>query len=802
MCHSFLRHVSKAFAAFTCIFIIQHTPSALAEDFFDFLDIDDAPKIKSSRQKNSAPRIQNAEYNTNSPSAYSVEGLAVGARVAFGSNAYRAYNCSPSNQFDTYTWCRKNISGKESRGNFNASYSILHNPDGIVSYVARMQDPSYFTQDEILGLQQRLTQKYGPIAKIEKITWANNEWSGEYVLWGGARLDPLPANERQEIANDIEKGHGLLVDFAGNFKQSAREGLPIYRVAGGPGFVWVASYNQSGKGKQRFFAVDASTIPLNLRTNSSPNYVASVTTNSVTQLDRSLSVEANSPSQTQQSSVRPASNSATLVALPSGNAQNTSSINSSKRVALIIGNSNYQNLPQLTNPKNDAQDITGSLRDIGFTVYQGLDSSKSQMDLLLKKFSAEIVGAEVALVYYAGHGVQKDSNNYLLPVDLKVENEDSLDQGSLQLSIIEKQISHQSGSRINVIILDACRDNPIPELLKKLASTRSIAATAGLAETTGGLDTLIIYSTAPKQVAADGDGRNSPFTEAFLHHVKEKDVDIELMFRSVFHEVQRKTDGKQIPWKHGNLTTGLKLVSTAASAESNSSQNVEALAPTGSSVVNGPIYSRDGQVAEAQRSYSREAAECDQLAANLYDSRKPASIIGVTYEGLRSNAERAEIACEQAARMNTDDLRYRYQYARAVQVRNPNIAIPALRQLMDAGYPVAADNYGWALMDRRVSGGNASQSIAVFRRGVQLGDSSSMVSLATLIIKGQATPAFANEHIVLLERAAAMGHYDAQEALLKLKGQLEQNALQQRQNEAAARMFLGIVGGMMGSIHR
>ena len=795
-----LRKITRAVAACATVFILYSNSVAYSEDFFDFLDIEDAPKARRVKRQNSVPSSQNYDYSTVIPTAFSVEGLAVGARVAFGSNAYRAYSCSPSTQFDSYMWCKKNITGRESRGNFSAYYTILHNPEGVVSYVARMQEPSYFTQDEILGLQERLTQKYGQIAKKEKISWANNELTGEYVVWGAARLDPLPANERQEIASDSAQSHGLLVDFVGNFKQSSREGLPIYRVAGGPGFVWVASYNQSGKGKQRFFAVDASTIPLNLRTNPSTNYVASVTTNNANQLDRSLSVEATTSNPVGQNNIRPAASSTTKLELPSTNTQTATNVSSNKRVALVIGNSNYQSLPQLTNPKNDAEDITKSLRDIGFTVYQGLDTSKSQMDALLKKFSADIIGAKAALVYYAGHGVQKDSNNYLLPIDLKVQTEDSLDQGAMQLSIIEKQISQQSGSRINVIILDACRDNPIPDILKKLATTRSIAASSGLAETTGGLDTLIIFSTAPKQVAADGDGRNSPFTEAFLHHVKEQDVDIELMFRSVFHEVQRKTDGKQIPWKHGNLTSGLKLVSTAGAEIDNSAQRIEALAPTGTSVVNRQQNFQERQLPETQASYSREASECDQLAANLYDARKPANIIGVTYEGLRSNSERAESACERAARMNPDDQRYQYQYARSIQVRNPNLALPVLRQLMDAGYPVAADNYGWAMMDRRVSGGNANQSIVAFRRGIQLGDSSSMVSLASLIIKGQATPSFANEHIILLERAAALGHYDAQEALLKLKGQLEQNALQQRQNEAAARMFLGIVGGMMGAV--
>jgi uncharacterized protein len=421
------------------------------------------------------------------------------------------------------------------------------------------------------------------------------------------------------------------------------------------------------------------------------------------------------------------------------------------------------------------------------------------MTTLVKDFSKELGNASVAVVYYAGQGVQQNGENFLLPVDLEIKDDASLNDGSLQLSVLQSELTAKNSAIVNIIILDACRNNPIPEILKSSGTARGLGEwTRGLAEPKSGLDTIIVFSTAPSQVASDGEGRNSPFAEALLSHVKDPDVDVEIMFRKVFHDVQKRTDGKQIPWKHGNLTNGINLLSTRPPTEKPGESNVAVLPPKAEGSIEVPRL----QTGLPEPRQYAEISECDRLAGNIYDARKPRDIVGSTYEALRANSDSALSVCSIASERFPNDLRYRYQYARSLQVKNPSAALPLLRRLMDAGYPVAADNFGWAMLDQRVREASLPDAVAAFRRGVQLGDSSSMVSLASLMIRGATSQPYPNEHIALLERAAALGHFDAQEVLVKLRGQLQQNEAQKRQSEEAARMFLGIVGGLVGAAAR
>ncbi len=190
---------------------------------------------------------------------YSIDGLTLGSRVAFGTPAYRQHHCLPSQKFQGFFWCTKTINDKEARGGFKAYFSILHAPDGTIVYVNRYQDPAYWYENEVAEDIQRYSRKIGEEPHIIQLPVRPGLPKGTLATWGKVVLEPVVGDELRLLAEDKPLQKGIAIDFIGNFTQSARQGLPIYRLAGGAGFVWAASYNESGRGTLRFSAVDAST---------------------------------------------------------------------------------------------------------------------------------------------------------------------------------------------------------------------------------------------------------------------------------------------------------------------------------------------------------------------------------------------------------------------------------------------------------------------------------------------------------------------------------------------------------------
>jgi len=186
-----------------------------------------------------------------------------------------------------------------------------------------------------------------------------------------------------------------------------------------------------------------------------------------------------------------------------------------KRVALVIGNGRYVSpSTQLRNAPNDARKVGSALSAIGFDVTPGIDLDHAGMESLLRKFLDEAKTAQVALLFYAGHGMQVDGHNYLIPVDAKVESRSDLNFGTVDLDKILASLDNPS--RANIIILDACRDNPVTRSFA--AATRTASVPSGLAPYTAlGTGTLIAFSTAPGAVAEDGIGTNSPFTTSLIN---------------------------------------------------------------------------------------------------------------------------------------------------------------------------------------------------------------------------------------------------------------------------------------------
>jgi Caspase domain len=224
-----------------------------------------------------------------------------------------------------------------------------------------------------------------------------------------------------------------------------------------------------------------------------------------------------------------------------------------RAVALVIGNAAYQATPPLSNPDNDARSMARALRGVGFEVAEHVDLDKSGMDDALRQFARTSRGAEVALFFYAGHGLAVGEKSYLVPIDAELNDPIDLDFETMTLEVITRVL--ESEPRTSLIFLDACRDNPLARRLARgLSATRSAAVTSGLMAMSAGSGMLIAYATQPGYVAADGLGEHSPFTDALLRHIGSPGLEVRQLMTRVRKEVLAATDGRQQPWDHSSLT--------------------------------------------------------------------------------------------------------------------------------------------------------------------------------------------------------------------------------------------------------
>lgn len=235
-----------------------------------------------------------------------------------------------------------------------------------------------------------------------------------------------------------------------------------------------------------------------------------------------------------------------------------------KRVALVVGNSAYEHIAPLRNPSNDAADLTEKLKSLGFQVFGGTDLDRRTLVKALIDFGRAAGEADTALFYYAGHGVQVNGENYLVPVDALVEFEEEIDISLVTLSNVMRQL--ERGSKTNIIFLDACRNNPFEDKLKVSSTRAAIPMTKGLSRVQSGRGTFIAYATQPDAVASDGNGRNSPFTTALLSHIGTPGQTISDMMIEVRNDVMEATNNVQIPWDSSSLTGRFSFAPATAAA--------------------------------------------------------------------------------------------------------------------------------------------------------------------------------------------------------------------------------------------
>lgn len=230
------------------------------------------------------------------------------------------------------------------------------------------------------------------------------------------------------------------------------------------------------------------------------------------------------------------------------------SANADRRVALVIGVGAYQSVPKLANPVPDAQAVSAVLKSLGYDVVEGYDTDLAGTQRTIKQFREKLSGAAAAVFYYAGHGIAVKDENYILPVDAKLSKEADVDFNTIPLKFVISQMEQET--KVNIVLLDACRDNPFEEQLKRSLGTRSAMIGRGLSavdtNSTHGL--LISFATSPRNVALDGEqNSNSPFTTALLRHMASPGVPVSVVMDRVREDVYRSTNEKQRPWVNTSI---------------------------------------------------------------------------------------------------------------------------------------------------------------------------------------------------------------------------------------------------------
>ena len=224
-----------------------------------------------------------------------------------------------------------------------------------------------------------------------------------------------------------------------------------------------------------------------------------------------------------------------------------------RRVALIIGNSDYRgSISKLANPANDARDIAAAMKKVGFDVDVHLDATRDEMNRAILNFKKRLHESDVGLFYYAGHAIQVNGRNFMIPVEANLDITDMradtlADYVSLETVEIDDVLGRMAAAEpdLNIVILDACRDNPF--------AGRSRGLSRGLAQTLAPRGTFVAYATAPGQVAEDGSGNNSPYTSALVEAVNTPGLKLEDVFKQVRRDVALKTDGRQTPWENSSI---------------------------------------------------------------------------------------------------------------------------------------------------------------------------------------------------------------------------------------------------------
>jgi uncharacterized caspase-like protein len=349
-----------------------------------------------------------------------------------------------------------------------------------------------------------------------------------------------------------------------------------------------------------------------------------------------------------------------------------------KRVALVIANGKYTNASSLKNPASDARLIAASLKNAGFNqVDVRIDLGKTAMEAELRSFGQSAEGADVALIYYAGHGIEAGGQNYLIPTDAKLERDRDLE---IEATRLDTALLMAESARLKIVVLDACRNNPFVARMVRTMRTRAVGRGLAAVEPEG--ETLVVYAAKAGATAADGDGANSPFAESLAKRLVQPGLEISLLFRAVRDDVLATTGRTQEPFTYGSLSgtafyfvpgaAGPQLAASAVQASPTvSSATTEALFWQGAMGANSAAAFRDYLKRYPKGLYANLAREnIARLAAPVAAPPPPISASsGVFGAGLALPNFASAFSGNPTAPPGNGDIMTRYAFRPSASVR-------------------------------------------------------------------------------------------------------------------------------------
>ncbi|HTB05133.1 MAG TPA: caspase family protein [Bradyrhizobium sp.] len=422
------------------------------------------------------------------------------------------------------------------------------------------------------------------------------------------------------------------------------------------------------------------------------------------------------------------------------------------KLALVLGNAKYEAVPVLENPANDAADLAQALRATGFEVIEQRDATRDVMAKAVRDFSERLHGADVALFFYAGHGLQMNGENYLLPVDARIESAADVRFNTINLSDIQQEM--EGSGRANIIILDACRNNPFAE---KLARGGRGVTTRGLGRVDAtGEGSLIVYSTQPNNVALDGSGRNSPFTAALLKHVGTQGLEVRQMISRVRGDVLQATDRRQTPWDSSSLVGDVYLAGApAADAAASSRPNVApavttAPAPPAPAVVP-PIASV--QPTDRASTLPAVVGECDRLTAPPDQTAGPVVV--------KTDWNRAVVACEAALQAEPREPHFQFALGKAYFFARNYIEAARHLALAADAVPEAENALGYCFEKGLGVVKNDQKAFELYSKAAAAGSPVAMESLGGAYANGLYVKQDFGKALDWLEKSVEAGNADA-----------------------------------------
>ncbi len=502
-----------------------------------------------------------------------VNGLALGASFGAPAEAAAGYACHASDDYPGFAWCQSHHAETRRFGAETIWMSVFRSQTNAAVEITQAVDPAFFRQGDVEREIQRLSRDFGQQARVVAVDLPSG---GRAVIaaWGTVTLTPLDPTTLDALRRGAPVHSGLLVGALGDLRASARLGVPVYGLGGGPGFIWSANYNNSGKGVLRITAVDPSALspgapPQPIAATPSPATASQVAPEPpsahapTTEAARGEGVDQSAkvvvaairPVASTNSANAPASISAFTGQTTEAKVEQAPSAplaspalplsRLSRRVALIVANGSYREAP-LTNPPVDADIVAGSLEKIGFSVTVKKDLDLDGFEQAISEFANTTKGAEIALFYFAGHGFSVAAGGrqqallMATSANFSAKTALALEGGGEPLEHVEDTIVGHA--RATLIFIDACRN--IPAIASRGFGSRGFAPL----DASNFEGAYVVLSTRVGQTAEDGaGGQGSPFARAFASVVPTPGLRIEDAYSRMREQVRRETSGAQVP---------------------------------------------------------------------------------------------------------------------------------------------------------------------------------------------------------------------------------------------------------------